>query len=59
VQQHLPHQETQRTDLSAQAPSSTKIDMLKLATLVQQIITEHSEAVSEKEKITVITKNVT
>jgi hypothetical protein len=33
--------------------------MLKIATVVQQIITELSEAVSEKDKIMVITKSGT
>jgi uncharacterized protein Yka (UPF0111/DUF47 family) len=42
--------------LSVQASSSTKNDMLKVATAVQQIITELSEAESETDKIMVITK---
>jgi hypothetical protein len=58
VQQHLPQQEIQRTGLSVQAPTSTNNDTLKAATLVQQIITKLSEAVSEKKKIMVITKMV-
>jgi hypothetical protein len=58
VQQHLPQQEIQRTGLSIQAPSSTKNDPLEIATVVQQTMTELSEAVSEKDKIMVITKLV-
>jgi hypothetical protein len=56
VQQHLPQQETQRTGLSVQAPSSANSDRLKITTEAHQIITEVSEAVSEKDKIMVITK---
>jgi hypothetical protein len=41
----LPQQEIQRTGLSVQAPSSPNNEMLKVATAVQQIITELSEAV--------------
>jgi hypothetical protein len=48
VQQHLPQQEIQRTSLLAQAPSSTNNDTLKIAAIVQQIMREFSEAVSEK-----------
>jgi hypothetical protein len=40
------------------APSSTNNDTLKVATVLQQIIAELSEAVSEKDKIIVITKIV-
>jgi membrane-bound lytic murein transglycosylase len=50
VQQNLTHQEIQRTDLSVKATSSTKNDTLKIATVVQQIMTKLSEAVSEKGK---------
>jgi hypothetical protein len=49
VQQHLPQQEIQKTGLSVQAPSSRNSDTLKVATVVQQITTELSEAVSDKE----------
>jgi hypothetical protein len=56
VQQHLPQQEIQKTGLSVQAPSSSDNDKLKVATLVQHVMTELTEAVSEKEKIMVITK---
>jgi hypothetical protein len=38
--------------------SSTNNDTLNIATVVQQIIIELSEAVSEKDKIMVITKPV-
>jgi hypothetical protein len=58
VQKRVPQQEIQGTGLSVQAPSSTNNDTLKTATAMQQIITELSEAVSEKGKIMVITKMV-
>jgi hypothetical protein len=48
MQQHLPQQEIQRTGLSVQVPSSSNNDMLEVATVMQQIITELSEADSEK-----------
>jgi hypothetical protein len=57
VKQHLPQHEIQRTGLSVQAPSSTNNDTLKIATVVQQIITELNEAVSEGDRIMVINKN--
>jgi hypothetical protein len=56
VQQHLPQLEIPKTGLLVQAPSSTNNDMLKVATVVQQIMTKLNEAVSEKDKIMVITK---
>jgi hypothetical protein len=46
----------QRRDLSVQTSSSTNNDTLKVVIAVQQVITELSEAVSEKDKIMVITK---
>jgi hypothetical protein len=52
VQQHLPQQEIER--LSEQAPSSSNNVTLKIATVVQQIIIELSEAVSEKYKTSAI-----
>jgi hypothetical protein len=58
VQQHLPQQEIQRTGLSAEAPIQTNNGTLKAATVVQQNITELSEAVSEKDKLMVITKMI-
>jgi hypothetical protein len=58
MQQYLPQQEIQKTGLSVWAPSLTNNDMLKVVTVVQQIMTELSEAVSEKDKIMVITKIV-
>jgi hypothetical protein len=45
VQHHLPQQEIQNR--SVQAPSSSK-NMLNVTTVVQQIITELSEAVPKK-----------
>jgi hypothetical protein len=56
-QQHSPQQEIQKTGLVIQAPSSSNVT-LKVATAVQQIMTELSEAVSEKDKTMVITKVV-
>jgi hypothetical protein len=56
LQQHLPQQEIQKTSLTVQASSSSNNDMLKVAIVVQQIITDLSEDVSEKDKIMVITK---
>jgi hypothetical protein len=58
VQQHQPQQEIQRTGLSVQAPSSANNGMLNIVTVVQLIITELSEAVSEKDKIMVITEMI-
>jgi hypothetical protein len=60
VQQHLPQQEIQKTGLLVQAPSSFNNEkiLVKVATVVQQIMTELSDAVSEKNKIMVITKMV-
>jgi hypothetical protein len=58
VQQHLWQQDIQRTGLSIQAVSSTNSDTLKIATVLQHIITEFSEDVSEKDKIVAITKMV-
>jgi hypothetical protein len=49
VQQHLPQQEIQKTDLSVQAHSLTNNETLKAATVVQQIMTERSEAMSEED----------
>jgi hypothetical protein len=53
VQQHLPE-----NSLSVQAPSSTNNDTLKIAIVVQQIVTEFSEALSEENKIMFTTKIV-
>jgi hypothetical protein len=47
VQQQRPQKEIQKTSLSAQAPSSSVNDMLKVVTVVQQIITELSEAITK------------
>jgi hypothetical protein len=58
VQKHLPQQKNSETGVSVGAPSSTNNDTLKIATVVQQILTELSEAVSEKDKIMVITKMI-
>jgi hypothetical protein len=54
LQQHLPQQEIQRPGLSVQARISINNDTLKVANLVQQIITKLGEVVSEKEIIMVI-----
>jgi hypothetical protein len=53
VQQHLTQQEIQITGLSSNCGT------LKVATVVQEIMTEHSEAVSGKDKIMAITKSDT
>jgi hypothetical protein len=58
MQQHLPQQKCKKTGLSVQTPSSSNNDMLKVATVMQQITTELSEPVSEEDKIMVITKMV-
>jgi hypothetical protein len=57
VQQHLPQQEILKTYLSVQAPCSTNSDTLKVATVVQQILTELIEGGTE-EKIMVTTNLV-
>jgi molybdopterin converting factor small subunit len=54
VQQHLPQQEFQRTGRSVQAPSSSN-NKLKVATVVGQIMKELSEAVSEEDKVMIVT----
>jgi hypothetical protein len=58
MQQYLPQREVQGVGLLVQAPDLTNSDMLKIATVVQQIMTELSEALSGKNKIMVITKIV-
>jgi hypothetical protein len=52
----MPQQEIQKTGLSVQAPTTSNIEILEVATIVQQIMTELSEAVLEKDKMMVITK---
>jgi transcriptional regulator NrdR family protein len=47
-----------QTGLSVQAPSSSVSDMLKIASVVQQIMTELNGALSEENKIVIITKMV-
>jgi hypothetical protein len=56
IQQHLPQQEFQKRGLTVQAPSSSGSDTV--ATVVHQIMTELSEAVSEEDRVMVITKMV-
>jgi hypothetical protein len=58
MQQHLSQQEIHKTGLAMQAPSSTSNEILKAATVVECIMTELSEVVSEEDKIMVITKMV-
>jgi hypothetical protein len=58
TQQHLPQQEILRTGLSVQASSTSNNDTLIVATVAQLIISKLSEAMSEKDKIMVITKMV-
>jgi hypothetical protein len=53
-----PNRKFQRTGLLVQAPSSANNGMLKIATVVQQIITQLSEPVSKEDKIMGITKMV-
>jgi hypothetical protein len=55
VQQQLPQQEFQKTGLSVQAPSSSDSDKLKVAAAVRQIMRERSEAVSEEDKVMIVT----
>jgi hypothetical protein len=55
LQQHLPQQEIQKTGLSLQAPSSANSEMIKVATVMQQIVTELRKSVLEK--IMVITES--
>jgi hypothetical protein len=49
VQQHLLQYEIERTGLAVQAPSSTNNDMLTVATVVQQIMTDVSEADTKRQ----------
>jgi hypothetical protein len=58
VQQHLPQQEIQKTSLSVQAPSWSDNDKLKAATVVRQIMKELSEAVSQGDKVMIVTMMV-
>jgi hypothetical protein len=48
MQQHLPQQEIQKTGLSVEAPSLSNSDMLKVLTVMQQIMTELSEAIRKR-----------
>jgi hypothetical protein len=54
AQEHLPQQEIQKIGLLGQANSDT----IKIATVVQQVMPEVSEAVSEKDKIMIITERI-
>jgi hypothetical protein len=56
MQQYLTQKELQKIGLSVQDSSLSSSDTV--ATVVHQIMTELSEAVSEKDKIMVITKIV-
>jgi hypothetical protein len=58
VQQHLPQQEFQKTGLSVQSPSSSYNDKLKAATVVRQIMKGLNEAVSEEDKVMIVTMMV-
>jgi hypothetical protein len=53
-QQYLPQKECQKIDLSVQAPSSSNND--SVATVVHQIMTKLTKAVSEEDRVMVITK---
>jgi hypothetical protein len=48
VRQYLQQQEIQKTGLSVQAPSSANSEMTKVAIVMQQILTDLSEAVRKK-----------
>jgi hypothetical protein len=50
MKQHLPQQEIQKTSLS--------VPVLQVATVVQQLMIELIEAVSEEGKLTIITETV-
>jgi hypothetical protein len=50
VQKHLSQKEIHKMGLSVQAPSSSNYGMLNVDTVVRQIMTDLSEAVSEKGK---------
>jgi hypothetical protein len=50
MQQYLPQHKIQKTGLAVQAPCSSDSDMLKVATVVQEIMTDFREAVLEKTK---------
>jgi hypothetical protein len=52
----VPQKEFQKTDLSVQAPSSSNND--SVATVVHQIMTKLTKAVSEEDRVMVITKLV-
>jgi hypothetical protein len=54
VQQHVPQQEIQETDLSVQTPSSPDNDKLKISTVVREIMKELSEPVSEEDKAMIV-----
>jgi hypothetical protein len=58
VQQHLPQQEFQKTDVSVQAPSLSDNDKIEVATVVGQIMRELSGAVSEEDKVMIVTMMV-
>jgi hypothetical protein len=55
-QQYLPQKKYQKTGLSVQAPSSSNNDTV--ATVVHQILTKLIKAVSEEDRVMVITKLV-
>jgi hypothetical protein len=55
-QQYLKQKDFQKTDLSVQAPSSSNNDTV--ATVVHQIMTKLIKAVSEEDRVIVITKLV-
>jgi hypothetical protein len=55
VQQHLWQKKIYKTGLSLQDANSSNSDRLNVTTEVQQIMTDLSEAVSDEDKIMVIT----
>jgi hypothetical protein len=55
VQQHLPQQEFRKTGLSIHFHSSSDNDKLKVATVVRQIMRELNEALSEEDRVMIVT----
>jgi hypothetical protein len=56
MQQHLPQQEIQKTGLAIQAPSSNSNEMLKVATVLQQIVQSSVKLCQKKTKLLTLQK---
>jgi hypothetical protein len=56
MQEHLTQKENRKTRLSVQAPSLSDNDTVMVAAVVRHILIEIREAVSEEDKIIVITE---